>query len=69
MELKDYRQTVITDLENFLEYLDRYEFVGFAFQMFWQDKGLTIDASNTTSKTCRMPASKSRRRAGNLHRG
>lgn len=44
MELKDYQQTVITDLENFLEYLDRYEFVGKAFQMFWQEKGVTMDA-------------------------
>ena len=44
MELKDYQQTVITDLENFLEYLDRYEYVGKAFQMFWQDKGVTMDA-------------------------
>lgn len=44
MELKDYQQTVISDLENFIEYLDRYEFVGKAFQMFWQDKGVTMDA-------------------------
>ncbi len=42
MELKDYQQTVISDLENFLEYLDRYEFVGKAFQIFWQDKGVTM---------------------------
>lgn len=46
MELKDYQQTVITDLENFLEYLDRYQDVGIgkAFQMFWQDKGVMMDA-------------------------
>ena len=44
MELKDYQQTVITDLENFLEYLDRFEYVGKAFHNFWQDKGVTMDA-------------------------
>lgn len=44
MELKDYQQTVITDLENFLEYLDRYDYVGKAFHNFWQDKGVTMDA-------------------------
>lgn len=46
MELKDYQQTVITDLENFLEYLDRYQDVGMgkAFQTYWQDKGVTMDA-------------------------
>ncbi len=44
MELKDYQQTVITDLENFLVYLDRYEYVGKAFHNFWQDKGVTMDA-------------------------
>ena len=44
MELKDYQQNVITDLENFLEYLDRYEYVGKAFHNFWQEKGVTMDA-------------------------
>ncbi len=44
MELKDYQQSVISDLESFFEYLDRYEYVGKAFQMFWQDKGVTMDA-------------------------
>lgn len=50
MELKDYQQTVINDLESFLEYLDKYEFVGKAFQMFWQDKGVMMDAYKHTVK-------------------
>lgn len=50
MELKDYQQTVINDLEIFLEYLDKYEFVGKAFQMFWQDKGVMMDAYKHTVK-------------------
>lgn len=44
MELKDYQKTVISDLEVFLEYLDRYDYVGKAFNMFWQDKGVRMDA-------------------------
>lgn len=48
MELKDYQQTVISDLENFLEYLDRYEYVGKAFHNFWQDKGVMMEAYKHT---------------------
>ncbi len=43
MELKDYQQTVINDLESFLEYVEKYEFVGKAFQTFWKDKGVKAD--------------------------
>jgi type III restriction enzyme len=43
MELKDYQQTVINDLESFLEYVEKYEFVGKAFQTYWTDKGVKAD--------------------------
>ena len=43
MELKDYQQNVINDLETFLEYVEKYEFVGKAFQNFWTDKGVKAD--------------------------
>ncbi len=43
MELKDYQQTVINDLESFLEYVEKYEYVGKAFQTFWTDKGVKAD--------------------------
>ena len=42
MELKDYQQTVINDLESFLEYVEKYEFVGKAFQTYWTDKGVKM---------------------------
>lgn len=43
MELKDYQQSVINDLESFLEYVEKYEYVGKAFQTFWTDKGIKAD--------------------------
>ena len=43
MELKDYQQTVINDLESFLEYIEKYQYVGKAFQTFWTDKGIKAD--------------------------
>jgi type III restriction enzyme len=38
MELKDYQQTVINDLESFLHCVEKYEFVGKAFQMYLKQR-------------------------------
>lgn len=43
MELKNYQQNVINDLETFLEHLEKYQAVGKAFQTFWTDKGGKAD--------------------------
>ena len=44
MELKDYQQSVINDLETFLGYIERSEYIGRAFQNYWQDKGVRMEA-------------------------
>ena len=38
MELKSYQQQVITDLELFLEYLQKYTKPNMAFKYYWEDK-------------------------------
>lgn len=44
MELKDYQQTVVNDLTEFLEYVEKFEYVGKAFNEFWRAKGVKQDA-------------------------
>lgn len=38
MELKSYQQQVITDLELFLEYLQKYPKPATAFKYYWENK-------------------------------
>jgi type III restriction enzyme len=38
MELKSYQQQVITDLDLFLEYLQKYDTPTLAFKQYWEDK-------------------------------
>ena len=40
MELKDYQQTVIDDLERYLEYLNEYKDLRESFRQFWDVKGV-----------------------------
>ena len=40
MELKSYQQTVINDLERFLDYASRYPDLRIAFREYWTDKGV-----------------------------
>ncbi len=43
MELKDYQQSVINDLQSFLGYVERSAYIGKAFQAYWQDKGVKME--------------------------
>ena len=48
MELKKYQKQVIDDLENFLEYVQEYDYVDTAFNEYWADKIGAYDAINGT---------------------
>lgn len=46
MELKDYQKEVLKDLDAYFCYLDKYEDLRKAYQIFWEDRGISLSSMN-----------------------